>query len=434
MATANIDLNIVHLNNDVLFQIMTYLDVFDKMAMRQVCQRFQFLIDDYSARKMKSFKIDHSLDKHYKEIIKHFGKNLDILHLVSVNNLNRIDKLKNQFQAINKYCTKLSVLKVETRKSYGIMPLSSSVMSKLSFNNLKYLELHNIKLQRDLEFSSAFENIEVIKFENVANFSGHILGEMRKLTVLQLTACAQLKPNDLYDFFKINHLLKEIEINRCREIDEILINEIINNLLNIEKISVHFSFPASIDPSCLSTLTALRSLKLHNFCTYDVNRFIQRMSAIDSLEQWEINGENIKLFRLDGNAIEQLEKCTKLTDLSFVKCNFVNDELLLRLATKLDIKKFHLRDCWGFTTNGLMKLVQLSPHLTFLAIKNCTIPRIATIDIANSVLEPKLLTIDYDIDCGFRPYEAMDWGNNYDDDGDQYEYDWCCDSNSSDGE
>lgn len=428
-------MNIVHLNNDVLFKIIDYVDLFDKIAMRKVCQRLQYVIDDYSSRKIKSFCIDQTLEKKFKDIVKSFGHNLTALHLISTNNLNRIDKLKNQFQLINKHCTKLSLLQIETKKFYAAMPLSITVLQKSHFQHLKYLEMRNIKFERDLDVScaGAFENVEVLKFEGVANFSGRLLRHLKRLTQLQLTSCAQLKPHYLYDFFKTMPMLREIEVIRCREIDEILIYEIINNLPKIEKISVIFSFAASIDPSCLGVLSELRSLNLHNFRAYDVNKFVKQM-AIGSthLTHWEINGENIKLFRLDEETIEQLEKCKHLTALSFVKCNFVNDEFLLRVAKALDIRRFELRDCWGFGTSGLMKLVQFSPNLSFLAIKNCTIPRTVTIDIANVVAKEKMLKIDYDIDCGFRPYEAIDWPMEHEDD--MYEYDWCCDSNSSDGE
>lgn len=425
-------MNIVHLNSDVLFKIIDYLDLFDKIALRKVCGRLQFVVDDYASRKIKSFCVDHTLEKRFKDIVKSFGHNLNALHLISTN---RIDKLKNQFQLINKHCTKLSMLQIETKKYYTAMPLSISVLQKSHFQHLKYLEMRNIKFERDLDVScaAALENVDVLKLESVANFSGRLLSHLKQLKVLHLTSCAQLRPNHLYDFFKTKPALCEIEVIRCRDIDEILINEIINNLPAIEKISVVFSFAASIDPSCLRTLSELRSLSLHNFRTYDVNKYVKHISMGSTrLEQWEINGEDIKMFRLDAETIEHLEKCKHLTALSFVKCNFVDDELLSRLAKALDIQRFELRDCWGFGTSGLIKLVECSPNLSFLAIKNCTIPRTATIDIANVAAREKMLKIDYDIDCGFRPYEDAGWS--LEDDDDMYEYDWYCDSNSSDGE
>lgn len=435
MSTYGSDMDIVHLNNDVLFKILDYLDLFDKIAMRKVCCRLQFVVDDYSSRKIKSLCIDQALEKKFKDIVKNFGHNLDALHLISINNLNRVDKLKTQFQLINKHCTKLSMLQIETKKYYAAMPLSISVLQKSHFQHLKYLEMRNIKFERDLNVScaDAFQNVEVLKLEAVANFSGRLLNRLKRLKVLQLSACAQLKPNHLYDFFKTKPALCELEVIRCREIDEILIKEIINNLPAIEKLSVIFSFAASIDPSCLGTLSELRSLRLHNFRTYDVNKFLKHVSmGATGLEHWEINGENFKLFSLDEGTVEHLEKCKHLVSLSFIKCNFVNDELLSRLAKGLDIRRFELHDCWGFGTGGLTKLVQFSPNLSFLAIKNCTIPRSATIDIANVVAREKMLKIDYDIDCGFRPYEDVDWP--HDDDDDMYEHDWYCDSSSSDGE
>lgn len=428
-------MNIVHLNSDVLFKILDYLDLLDKIALRKACSRLQFVVDDYASRKIKSLCIDQTLEKRFKDIVKNVGHNLDALHLISTNNLNRVDKLKNQFQFINKYCTKVSTLQIETKKFYAAMPLSIKVVQRSHFPHLNHLELRNVKFERDLDEScaTAFENVEVLKFEGVTNFSGRLLSHLRRLNVLQLISCNQLKPNHLYDFFKAKPALREIEVSRCREIDEILINEIINHLPTIEKVSVSFSFAASIDPSCLRTLTELRSLRLNHFRTYGVNKFIKQIAlSCSHLEQWEINGENIKMFCLDEETIEHLEKCKKLTALSFVKCNFVTDELLSRLAKAMDIHRFELRDCWGFGTTGLMKLVQFSPNLTFLAIKNCTIPRTAAIDIANVVAREQMLKIDYDIDCGFRPYEDVDWAQ--EDDDNMYEYDWYCDSNSSDGE
>lgn len=430
------DLNIMNLNDDVLYEIIKHLDVFDKISIRQVCQRFQYLIDDYPAKKMKNFIIDHTLDKRFGEIIKNVGKNFEALHLISVNNLNRRDKLKNQLQMINKYCTKLSVLKVETKQYYKTLPLNQAIFAKLNFRNLCYLELNGVKFSGDLDeqCASTFENIEILRLQNVTQFSGRSLINLTKLRSLQLISCPHLLPNHLYDFFKIKPNLIDIDIVRCQHIDEILLNEIIKYLPSIEKLSITFSFTASTNPCCLSALNELRSLNLHNFRSYNLNRFIRSMAAAcKKLEQWEIDGEDIKLYRLEEETIEQMEKCTKLIDLSFVKCNFISDDLLLRLAKALDINRFQLRDCWGFSTNGLMHFVQKSDNLIFLAIKNCVIPRTATTEFANiRGNQKKMLMIDHDINCGFRPYEDSDY-DVYDDDN-AYENDCYYDSNSSDGE
>lgn len=424
---------IEHLNDDVLYEIIGYLDVFDKIAVRQVCERFQCLIDEYPAKKMKNFTIDHTLDKRFKEIIRNVGKNFEALHLVSVSNTNRRDKLKNQLLSINKHCTKLSVLKVETRKFYASLPLNTSALPRMNFRNLSYLELKGVKFSADLDeqCAAAIENVEVLRFENVSKFSGQCLVQLKKLRSVQLVSCSDLLSCHLYDFFKTKPNLEDIEIVRCQHIDEILLNQIIKHLPAVQKVSIAFSFTASTNPSCLSALSGLRSLSLHNFRSYDLNRFIRSMAQCKELERWEIDGEDMKLYRLEEDVIEQLEKCSKLVDLSFVKCNFIRDDLLARLARALDINRFQLRDSWGFTPNGLMSFVQLSANLTFLAIKNCVIPRTATTEFANiRGKAEKSLLIDHDISCGFRAYEDADY-DVYDDDN---AYDCCCDSNSSDGE
>lgn len=427
------ELTLNDLNGDVLFKILDNLDVIDWVAMSQVSHYMHDVVDEHAARKIKNFFIDHTHDKRFKEIIRNIGRHFSALHFISVNNLNRVGKLKHQLQLINKHCTKLTMLKVETRKSYASMPLSTSFLAKANFRALRYLELCNVKFDKDLDSTCAasFENIEMMRFDGVANFSGRCLMQLKQLTSLKLISCGQLLPHHLYDFFKTRPQLREIEVIRCRHIDEILINKIINNLSRIERISVLFSFTASINPACLSALGELRALSLHNFRPYNVNRYMKLLAENRMLEQWEINGEDVKVFRLDEETIERVEKCSRLVDLSFVKCNFITDDLLARISKALNLQKFQLRDCWGFSKAGLMNLVQSSPNLTFLAIKNCTIPRTATVDIANAVAQKDSLKIDYDIDCGFRPLEDEDW--NIDDD-DTYEYDWYCDSNSSDGE
>lgn len=434
METLQVD-NLIELNDDVLLETIKHLNVFDIIALRQVCQRFELLTDDHLSRKVKEFRIDVQLDQKFKEIIRNLGHHLDKLHLISVQNTKRLDKLRHQIQSINKYCNKLKSLTIETRKWYDSVALNSSVMSKLHFPHLKYLELHNIKMEKDFELMPSFEHLESLKLDSIANFSGHSLIGLRHLNVLHLTSCAQLKPNYLYDFFKANgDALKEIMIHKCRDIDEIILNEINSHLPNIELISLIFSFPASFDPSTLHCLQSLRSLSLHNFRTYDVNRFIKRIATNNSLEKWEINGENMKMYQLDFDAIDKLEKSEHLNELSFVRCNFVSDELLLKLAKSLNLKKFSVCDCWGFTVNGLMKFVHYSKKLTYLSIKNCTILRSATIDIANMVLEDEdrpAIHIDYDIDCGYRPYADDDF-DDFDMDFNGYDKYW--DSDSSDTE
>lgn len=419
------------LNDDVLLEILKYLNVMDIISYRQVCSRFESSADDHLSRKMKHFHIDAALDHKSKEIIKNLGPHLKSLHLVAVNSQKRCDKLRRQIQSINKHCKQLESLTIETRNWYGAMAMGASVINKLHFDRLKYLELHNIKMEKDLDLVPAFENLEILKLNSIMNFSGQSLIGLNNLKVLQLNSCAQLKPNYLYDFFKAKgKTLKEIAVHKCRDIDEIILNEIVANLPNIELVSLIFSYTASFDPGTLHCLQNLKSLSLHNFQTYDVNRFIKLLASSNSLERWEINGENFKIYQLDSNAVDKLEKSSNLSELSFVKCNFVTDELLIRLGRNLNLKKFSIQDCWGFTVNGLMQFVQFSKQLTYLSIRNCTILRSATIDIANMVLEDEerpAIHIDYDIDCGYRPFTC----DFYEEDFDDYSpYDGYCDSDS----
>lgn len=424
------------LNDDVLLEILKYLNVMDIISYRQVCQRFEMNADSYLSRKVKQFHIDARLDHKSNEIIKHLGQHLKSLHLVSVYSYKCINKLRRQIQSVNKCCKQLTSLKIETRNWYGAMALSASIVNKLHFEHLRYLELNNIKMDKDFDFVPAFENIEVLKCNSIGNFTGHSLIELNRLAVLHLNSCGELTPNHLYDFFKAKgKILKEILVHKCRDIDEIILNEIVANLPNIELVSLMFSSTASFDPSTLHCLQHLKSLSLHNFQTYDVNRFIKLLAINNNLERWEINGENFKLYQLDGSATDKLEKSTKLTQLSFVKCNFVTDDLLLLLGRNLNLNKFSLQDCWGFTVHGLMKFVQLSRQLTYLSIRNCTILRSAIVDIANMVLEDEerpAIYIDYDIDCGYRPFTC----DFYDDENfdDFNTYDGYCNSDSSDEE
>lgn len=430
--------NFQELNDDVLLETMKYLTVFDMIAVRQTSRRLEWLADVYLCRKVKSFCINPTHDSKSKEIIRNLGHHLESLHLISVCNSQRAHRLRQQIQLINKHCTKLVSLVIETRNWYVARELNASVIEKLNFEYLKHLELHNIRLDKDLD-SFPCKNLESLKLESITNFSGQSLIDLRNLNTLYLSGCAQLKPNHLYDYFKVNgEALRDILIHKCRDIDEIILNEINAHLPNIQWLSLAFSYAASFDPSTLHCLQNIKSLCLHNFKTYNVNRFINLLANNNTLERWEINGENMKLYQLDGNVIEKLEKSTQLYDMSFVKCNFVTDDLLLRLGRNLNLKKFSVCDCWGFTVNGLAKFVQLSRKLTHLSIRNCTILRSATIDIANLVLEDDerpAIHIDYDIDSGYRPF-TNDLPD--DDDYDSYNYSFnCggyCDSDASDTE
>lgn len=425
------------LNDDVLLEVLKYLSVMDIISYKQVCTRFELNADNHLSRKLKQFHIDASLDQNSAEIIRTLGQHLKSLHLVSVHSHKCVNKLRRQIQSINKHCKQLTSLKIERRNWYDAMPLSASVISNLHFQHLKHLELHNIRMEKDLKLAPAFENIEVLKLNSIANFSGRSLSQLHNLSVLHLNSCGQLKPNYLYDFFKTNGMaVKEILVHKCRDIDEIILNECVANLPNVELVSLMFSYSASFDPSTLHCLQNLKTLSLHNFQTYDVNRFIKSLATSNHLQRWEINGENFKLYQLDGNAIDQLERSNNLNELSFVKCNFITDDLLLRLGRNLNLTKFSIHDCWGFTIDGLRKFVQLSRQLTYLSIRNCTILRSATIDIANMVLEDEerpAIHIDYDIDCGYRPFSCDFDDDEYEDDT-YYPYDKYCDSDSSDAE
>lgn len=426
------------LNDDVLLEILKYLNVMDIISYKQVCTRFETNADNHLSRKLKQFRIDASLDRKSKEIIRTLGQYLKSLHLVSVHSHKCVDKLRRQIQSINKHCAQLESLTIERRNWYGAMALNSSVTNNLRFQHLKYLELHNIRMEKDLDLAPAFENIEVLKLNSIGNFSGKSLNKLNNLSVLHLNSCGQLKPNYLYDFFAARgKTVKEILVHKCRDIDEIILNEIVANLPNVELVSLMFSFAASFDPSTLHRLQHLKALSLHNFQTYDVNRFIKLLATSNNLERWEINGENFKIYQLDGNATDKLERSSNLNELSFVKCNFITDDLLLRLGRNLNLTKFSIHDCWGFTVDGLMKFVQFSKQLTYLSIRNCKILRSATIDIANMVLEDEerpAIQIDYDIDCGYRPFTCDFYDDDYDYEDSYYPCEKYCDSDSSDAE
>lgn len=64
------------LNDDVLLEILKYLNVMDIISYRQVCSRFESNADNHLARKCKQFHIDPSLDHKAKEIIKNLGPHL----------------------------------------------------------------------------------------------------------------------------------------------------------------------------------------------------------------------------------------------------------------------------------------------------------------------------------------------------------------------
>lgn len=421
--------NLIELNDDVLLETMKHLHTFDVIALRQVCQRLQWLADDYLARKVKMFCIDAMLEHRFAEIIRNVGPHLETLHITSTGTPNRPHKLRQQLLGMNKYCKKLKQLTVEARRAHHTLPLSLTSLSKLYVEQLCYMDLRNIKIEKDFELATAFPNLEVLKLEAISNFSGQSLIGLHHLHTLHVSLCAQLKPNYLYDFFKAKgDALKELLVHKCVEIDEIILNQINLYLPNIELISLIFSCPASFDPGALHALQALRELSLHNFRVYDVNRFVERIAVNNRLERWEINSENAKIYQLDRAAISQLERCNRLQNLAFVKCNFVTDDLLLRLAKTLQLKQFHLNDCWGFSAAGLRKFVQISKHLIYLSIHNCVILKSATVDIANAVLEDEErlpIQIDYDIDCGYQ------YSSDYDDSDGNY-YDGYCDSDESD--
>lgn len=421
------------LNDDVLLEILKYLNVMDIISYRQVCSRFESNADNHLARKCKHFHIDPSLDHKAKEIVRNLGPHLKTLHLVSVHSLKQADKLLRQMQSIAKHCKQLMSLTIETRNWYGAIPLITSQMNKMHFEHLKYLELHNIKMDKELDMAALFPQVQTLKLDSITNFTGQTLLGLDHLEVVYLNSCAQLRPNFLYDFFKAKGTaLRQIVMHKCREVDEIILNEIVANLPNIESVSLKFSYSASFDPSTLHCLQNLKSLSLHNFQTYDVNGFIKLLATGNRLERWEINGENFKIYQLDGSAIDKLERSTNLTELKFVNCNFISDELLYNLGRNLNLQKFSIQDCWGFSANGLMQFVRFSKRLTNLSIRNCTILRSATIDIANMVLEDDerpAIHIDYDIDCGHRPFTC----DFYDDEDEQYyPFDGYCDSDSSD--
>lgn len=404
------DVNLNDLNNDVLYNVIDFLSVFDKINLRKVCRRLRSIVDIHSARKLKTFYINAPLDKHFDDIIQNFGMHLNDLRLVLINN--RLNKLNEQMQWINEYCEKLSSLKLEARAFRGSMCLDRTLVALQFFSHLTHLKLTNIQIKDESEFQH-FSNFEVLKLENVANFTGCSLLHMKRLRVLDLRLCNDLNLDNLVKLFQNDRSLKELSLIKCHEVDGLSFEEIVKEIPQIERLSIHFFWPSAHNPNILKRLENLVSLKIHNLkVSCDMNSYIEDIAANKQLESWEINGENMIFTNLNPTALELLGNCTSLNYLSFVNGHFITDSLLIALGKNLRLKKFSLDNCSGFSANGLLAFSTYSKDLVYLGITNCLVPQSITQDIEHAVaalLPPQKITIFYDINCGFRPYEGSDW-------------------------
>lgn len=399
------DLNLIDLNDDVLFVVIDNLNLFDKINLHIVCKRLYGLVDAHSARKIKSFYINPSLDKHFTDIVRCYGKHLNKLHLIVVNN--RLDKLKDQLLCINEHCEKLSTLKIEARTLRSGIYLDGLLMSLEIFSQLKHLELTNVKFANDMDFQN-FTDFEVLKLENATNFTGTQLVHMHRLRVLELKFCDQLKLQHLQEFLQRNQNLCELSLIRCQEIDRMSFEDIVEKCPSLEQLTVHFCRPSAHNPNVLSHLKKLFSLKVHNLVPdYNISSYISAIAKEKRIKRWEIDGESMSATILGPNVLDKFENCKSLTELSFINCAFITDNFLIAVGKNLSLSKFSLCNCSGFTKYGLILFSALSTNLTQLEIVDCIIPQSVVRDIEDTVAaqyRQRKLTICYDINCGFRPY------------------------------
>lgn len=390
-------MHITQLNDHVLLEILSWLDIFDVISLIKTCKRMQKLEEIYGQR-FSTFDFK-SIEQHLSlfevnQLFHLVGKRLIKLNISDIKT-----KFKNGnaiLQAVQKHCLKLQELNLS-------LPYFSMLKSPLP-GGLISLSISNYDIEKDYiaekNLKGSWESVQIFRMFDMQSLNGNFLDKFRNLQQLQLENCISLSQNNLLNCCRENKTLRKLTILSCPQINETFLQKMCNVLPELEV--VHLDVFSKTEKICCSPLNQLANLKAVHIdligadLTLFVNSLISTICTIKSLQELYIGGAA----KLEPQNIDNFMKMKNLRKLEFFNCAFVNKKLLLKIGENLPLAEVIFTQMQFLNNDALLAFAVKTTSLERLRIMLCPVSVEVKAEIA--------ATIQQCVSAGKRPSLTVD--------------------------
>lgn len=232
--------------------------------------------------------------------------------------------------------------------------------------SIQKLELINCDINdQTCLYISQLPNIKELNLSENYELTGKFLYKFENLHTLSLNNCANLQQMYFAELCEKLKLLKELNIKRCDRLNEESYNLMVNNLHNIEKLTISTNYQAE-KLSQISKLNKLKSLTI--YCTQLKDDLFINLSMKD-----EHTLENLQIFggHLSDKKMKSIVSIKSLKDLRIPHDYELNDEFLIGCSKLKSLQYLDISGCTQITKSGILQLFKISNTIKTLDISSC---------------------------------------------------------------
>lgn len=410
------------LDDDCLLQIISFLDFFDVIMLKDVCTKFNELAEIH----FKTMKVLNFMDLKPKQkltlletkiAMKFAGPNV---HTVTINS----DKFYSNriLNFVPKYFTNLKNLHVTGFKldSIEFWQHMKKILLKLEMFNLS----DNSSINEN--FLKCFKSTQkCLQHLNISNstISGNALKGLSVMQSLNVSGCVNVTGSDLIEFIKNNPCLKSLDVTTCPRINGKAINEILALLQQLESVALDNYYiddeTSRIVIPNINSLIDLKHLTVQNINYPPCDQLLATINPENRIEILEISYGKLTLTTIC--AINTMKRLRKLI-MNFK--NSVPENFVEFLRNQLELEEVHIAGCCYISPGNILRLLQL-PRINFLDISRCygfdnefliqvfetlrQVQREKLLTIKVGLTEIDLVTLDDPFMKGHEKYLSIDW-------------------------
>lgn len=362
-----------NLNEYCLLTIVSFLDPFELVSLRNVCTRLAQVADTQlkSIRELNitSLKQQKKITlMEMRHLFYYAGKSARRLIISS----EKFDSANSTriLQLIPKYCKNLQYLQLTGFR------LNLDVWRKFShlLRNLKFLDLSDSCELRDDAFNCYKKGTHQLKELKLANnnlVTGKFLGNLKGLVKLDISNCQNIDGKHLKTFSSNNPLktLKCLNISHNNNLLEADVNLILKNLSpSLESLTLnnyYFGQQDEIRPLCLKSLESLKFLNIVNIFFPTEDQPLDTLCSYSKIEELQLTSG--KLTESSLCAVSNLKNLKKLILNSKTPAESHLETLMVDFLIEIEgLQEVHLKDCSFVNLSEIFRLIEFSRSLKYL--------------------------------------------------------------------
>uniref|UniRef100_A0A336MH93 CSON001662 protein n=1 Tax=Culicoides sonorensis TaxID=179676 RepID=A0A336MH93_CULSO len=393
--------SLMMLNDDCLLYLLEFFNVLELVKMRGICSRLDSLIEIF-CQKYVNFSFETlSLElpteltlMNARDILTFLGPIMKSLK-IDGGDFSENSNPNRTIDWIVRYCKNLESLELEN------FTLNRINLKKLTpvIQKLKSLSLGDSTKVND-ELGSCLnraEQMEELIISGNWEITGKCLTKAKNLKTLSVNCCGNLQSKPFKEALKNNLTLKKLEIRRCDKFDDTVVNCIVEEIKEIEELSLSNVYQCMSNYSRFAELPHLKklSVEFHSFASID--NLLEKLSEKSILEELNYIGSSSNAV---DKTIELISKITTMKNFSMAFNSNISDNDLKRLQNLAQLESLSIPGASNVTSDGLLKLLSACKNLHYLDISQVKVD----IDFLEKVVQmwrlsqnrPKLQLIVYE--------------------------------------